>query len=110
MSAPAMRGHVRTACTWFWAWAAVGALATLGVISFGLGPFVVLPAFGGIVYLGRKGSARSSAFGLLAGAGLLLLFVAWLQRRGPLNPLPWLVVGLALLAIGVAAHGRSRRG
>ena len=51
-------------------------------------------------------------FGLLSGAGVLLLYVAWAQRAGPgttcwhtqtasgcdqnLNPLPWLLAGIVL--------------
>jgi hypothetical protein len=60
---------------------------------------------------------------LLTGAGLLLVYVAWLQRDGPgttcwqtatssgcdqhLNPLPWLAVGVALVAGGFIAHLRQ---
>jgi hypothetical protein len=114
-----------TSCTFFWAWAAIGSVAALGLISFGLGPFASIPAAVAGVLLARKESARASAFGLVTGAGLLFLFVAWLQRHGPgitcwqtatasgcrqnLNPLPWLIAGLALIAVGVAAHHRLQR-
>jgi len=65
---------------------------------------------------------RRSAFGVLSGAGALLLYVAWVQRAGPgttcwhtqtasgcdqhLNPLPWLVAGMVLFVGGIAAHAR----
>ena len=69
-----------------------------------------------------RAHVAGSAFGLLTAAGVLLLFVAWLQRAGPgttcwqtatasgcdqhLNPLPWLVVGLAALVGGIVGHAR----
>lgn len=67
--------------------------------------------------------ARRSAFGLLTGVGVLLLYVVWVQRAGSgttcwktatasgcdqhLNPLPWLIAGIAL-AGGVVGHARRR--
>jgi hypothetical protein len=72
--------------------------------------------------MASRPAVRRSAFGLLTGAGALLLLVAWLQRAGPgttcwhtatasgceqhLNPLPWLLLGIALFAGGIAAHAR----
>jgi len=63
-------------------------------------------------------------FGLVSGAGVVVLVVAYLNREGPgttcwhtatrsgcdehLNPLPWLVAGVVLLAAGVVAHVHSR--
>ena len=59
---------------------------------------------------------------LLAGAGLVSLFIAYVQRQGPgatcwhtataagcdqhLNPIPWLVVGLLLLIGAIIAQNR----
>jgi len=67
-------------------------------------------------------AVRRSAFGLLSGAGALLLYLAWVQRAGPgttcwhtetasgcdqnLNPLPWLLAGIVLFIGGIAAHAR----
>jgi hypothetical protein len=72
--------------------------------------------------MASRPAIRRSAFGLLTGAGALLLLVAWLQRTGPgttcwhtaaasgcdqhLNPLPWLLLGIALFVGGIAAHAR----
>jgi amino acid transporter len=106
---------------WFLVWAVLGSAAALGTVS--LGPLLLLPAALLGVFLWRRPVARRSAFGLLTGAGTLLLYVAWVQRDGPgttcarippaglrcdqhLNPLPWLVIGLALLVAGVVAHAR----
>lgn len=103
---------------WFLAWALLGAAAALGAVS--LGPFLLLPvAVVGLLLWSRAG-ARRSGFGLLTGAGTLLLYVAWVQRDGPgttcwhtatasgcdqhLNPLPWLVAGVVLVIGGFLAN------
>jgi hypothetical protein len=109
-------------CLWFWAWAAVGALATAS-LDPGLGPLAAIPALvlGVLVACGGERS-RGSALGLITGAGLPLLLVAYIQRQGPgttcwhtataagcnqhLNPLPWLIVGLVLVLAGLIAQSR----
>jgi hypothetical protein len=105
---------------WFFVWTLLGSAAALGAIS--LGPLLILPvALLGVV-LWRRPMVRRSACGLLAGAGILLLYVAWVQRDGPgttcwhtatasgcdqhLNPLPWLVLGIVLVVAGFVAHAR----
>ena len=106
---------------WFFTWALLGAAAALGSIS--LGPLLLLPVYAlGVFLWTRRPRLRRSAFGLLTGAGVLLLYVAWVQRDGPgttcwhtatasgcdehLNPLPWLVIGIVLVVAGVVAHAR----
>jgi hypothetical protein len=105
---------------WFFVWTLLGTGAALGVVSFG--PLLLLPTALLGVFLWRRPAARRSGFGLLTGAGTLLLYVAWVQRDGPgpmcwhtatgggcdqhLNPLPWLVIGIALVFTGVVAHAR----
>lgn len=107
-------------CGWFWAWAAVGAIGAVGLLS--LGPIALAPAMVAGVAMTRSRHGSRSAFGLLAGAGLLLLYVAYVQRDGPgttcwhtaaargcdqhLNPIPWLVVGIVLLVGAVVAQTR----
>jgi hypothetical protein len=111
-------------CVWFWAWAGVGAIATF---SLDLGALVALPAFLVIGTLVATVGDRShrSAFGLMTGAGLPLLFVAYVQRQGPgatcwhtassagcdqhLNPLPWLIIGIALVLGGLIAQTPHNR-
>jgi hypothetical protein len=109
-------------CRWFWAWALLGCGAALGFVSF-VGVLVLPPV---AVIAGLMASwpiARRSAFGLLTGAGALLLYVAWVQRAGPgttcwqtasatgcdqhLNPLPWLMAGIALFVAGMIGHARQ---
>jgi hypothetical protein len=107
---------------WFFAWALFGSSLALATVS--LGPLLLVPiALLGMFVWRRWPAARRSAFGLLTGAGTLLLYVAWLQRDGPgttcrhippagsqcdqhLNPLPWLVLGIVLVVAGVVAHAR----
>jgi hypothetical protein len=74
----------------------------LGTIS--LGPIVALVGLFGALLLLTQPSARTSAsLGLFAGAGAVCLLVAVLnsQRRagGHLDPIPWLVIGIVLVAI-----------
>ena len=108
---------------WFSAWALLGCAAALASVS--LGPILLAP----VVVIGwmmaSRPTIRRSAFGLLSGAGALLLYVAWAQRAGPgitcwhtqtasgcdehLNPLPWLVAGILLFIGGIAAHARRVR-
>jgi hypothetical protein len=109
-------------CVWFWAWAAVGALA---ILSLDLGPLTALPALLlGALLAALDDRRHGSAFGFLTGAGLPLLWVAYLQRQGPgttcwhtassagcdehLNPLPWLIVGITLVLMGLIAQTHER--
>jgi len=110
---------------WFAVWAVLGSAWALAAVS--LGPLLILPALlVGVLLWTKRPAARESAFGLLSGAGFLLLYVAWLQRDGPgttctrippagmrcdqhLNPLPWLVLGLVFVAAGVVAQTRYWR-
>jgi multisubunit Na+/H+ antiporter MnhC subunit len=105
---------------WFFVWAFLGAAAALGTVS--LGPLLLLPIALLGVFLLTRPAVRRSAFGLLMGAGALLLYVAWVQRDGPgttcwhtatasgcdqhLNPLPWLIAGTVLVVSGFVAHVR----
>jgi len=107
---------------WFWAWAAVGALAAA---SLDVGPLTAVPALALGALVARAGGSRGSEFGLVTGAGLPLLLVAYIQRQGPgttcwrtatsvgcdqhLNPLPWLIVGLVLVLAGLIGHSRHNR-
>ena len=66
-----------------------------------------------------------AAVGALAGAGLVSLYVAFVQRHGPgtvcwqtatasgcdeyLDPRPWLVAGLAMIVIAVVVQASRRR-
>ena len=108
---------------WFSAWGAVGAATALGIVS--LGPLALVPAIVAAAIMVSRRAIRRSAFGLLAGAGIILLAVAWVNRDGPgttcwqtasssgcdqhLNPIPWLILGIVLLVAGVLAQRTRQR-
>jgi hypothetical protein len=98
----------------------------LGFVSFALWVFLVPIGLGIVLALSAVRLARGSAFGLLTGAGISLLVVAYIQRDGPgttcwhtatasgcdqhLDPRPWLVAGLFFMVGGlVAQHARLSR-
>ena len=96
------------------------------LLSLDLGPLTALPALLLGALVATVGDRRhGSASGFLTGAGLPLLWVAYVQRQGPgttcwhtassagcdqhLNPLPWLIVGVTLVLTGLIAHRRHNR-
>jgi len=113
--------HLRR-CGWFWAGVPLGAEVVLATVI--LPPFGVLMMLLGALWLIYSAGARRMAMGALAGTGLPLLLVAYLNRQGPgttcyrltvsggcdehLNPLPWLILGLLLLGVGLIAQARRR--
>jgi hypothetical protein len=105
----AQRQHL-VGCGWFWAWAFVGAGAALSVVST-LGTLTALPVALVVLLMARKPRILESAFGLLSGAGLLLLYVAWRNRTAEwLDPHLWVILGAGLLVIGIVGHAvRDRR-
>ncbi len=115
---------VRAQLPWFFAWVAVGVGVALAVTA--LGVFAVPLALVVAVLLIVFHHADRSAFGVLAGVGLLCIYVAYVQRQGPgtvywhtatasgseqyLDPRPWLVAGVLLVTFGAGAFMRRRRG
>jgi len=112
---------------WFGAWALVGAafaVSLVGILTVGI--FVLPFAIIGTVLLTRSPSRLRGLPGVIAGLGLPLLYVAYLNRGGPgevcsaipggesctqaLDPWPWLAAGLLLITAGVVVYlVRSRR-
>jgi Mn2+/Fe2+ NRAMP family transporter len=121
---PASPQRPRSHLPWFLAWVGVGIGFALGLSALG---FIAVPlALAVTVLLVVFRHADRSALGLLVGVGLLSLYVAYVQRKGPgtvywhtatasgsdtyLDPRPWLVAGIALVAVGIAAYlWRDRR-
>jgi hypothetical protein len=115
--APTSPHEPRSQLPWFLAWAAVGIGFALGISA--LGVFTIPVALLVTVLLVLRRHADRSALGILAGIGLLSLYVAYVQRRGPgtvfwhtatasgsdtyMDPRPWLIAGLLLIAVGIAA-------
>jgi hypothetical protein len=102
---------------WLFAlWASAGAALCLAVLAAPtIGAFVLPVAVAALVaLLAWQRSRNHSAAGLLAGAGTLLFYVAYLNRGGPgtvcttsasstecmdeFSPWPWLAAGLLLVA------------
>jgi hypothetical protein len=90
------------------------AAIALALAAIGLAALLIWPR-------GRS----TAAFGVLSGAGVVPLYVAWLNRRGPgeicnatltashcveeWNPWGWLIFGILLVVSGVAGFALSRR-
>jgi hypothetical protein len=107
----------------FCAWAFLGTVSAFGLLIFGT--LAVLPISLGVWLLVTPPSLRRSWFGVMTGVGVTLLYIAYVQRRGPgttcwqtaraagcdehLNPWPWLIAGAALVILGFLAQaGRMR--
>jgi hypothetical protein len=111
---------------WFVAWVAVGAGLALGMVSF----VPVLPVAAVVaVLLARKQTPAQAWWGALSGAGLLSLYVAYVQRHGPgsychsigtarypgtecgdyMDPRPWLALGILFALAGVVGFVVHRR-
>jgi hypothetical protein len=114
------QGHAAS-WLWFTAWVPVGVLVALSLVSLGLVLLVpVLLLVIGLMAAGR--TIRRSAFGLATGAGILFLYLAYLDRDGPgttcwstatasgcdqhLDPRPWLAAGSVLVVVGVLEQVR----
>ena len=106
----------------FCAWAFFGTVSAFGLLIGGT--LAVLPILLGVWFAVTRPSLRRSWFGVLTGVGVTLLYIAYVQRRGPgttcwqtataagcdeLNPLPWLIAGAALVLLGFIAQARRMR-
>jgi hypothetical protein len=107
-------------------WAAVGAGAVTAVLTvLTIGWFILLPTAGLAAVLAWRGDTRAAWPGLFAGAGLIPLYIGYLNRAGPgmvctttraggscaqeWSPWPWVAAGLCLVGIGIGLSVRSRR-
>ena len=116
---------MRRGPTWagFLGWMVGGAVLCLATLSLNL--LAAVPAVIIVILAIVRPALFRSAFGLLSGVGVMLLFVAFLQRQGPgtvcwqtataagcdeyLDPMPWLLAGVVLLSAGLIAHSRRMR-
>lgn len=111
--------------SWFVVWALLGGGFALGVLSLvSIGIFVLPVVLVLAVAAGwRAGSARE-VVGLVSGAGLPVLYIAWLNRDGPgdvcrtyaggssctqqWSPWPFVAVAFVLIGVGVTIFVRTR--
>jgi len=117
------RGDSGAAFLW---WCVAGAGLCFGVLALlTVGPLVLLGTFALCGFLLWRLDFGWGMAGILSGAGLPVLYVAWLNRGGPgevchgeartvtcadeWSPWPFVVVGLVLVAAGVLAFARGRR-
>jgi hypothetical protein len=127
--APDRVRHARGGLLEFAAWTLVGAGTALALLTpMTIGPFVALGVLVVVAALLRwRGRPNCSVAGLLSGAGLIPLYVAYLNRGGPgevcsairdgqecadeWSPWPWLAVGVLLVTAGAGlfAVRRTRR-
>jgi hypothetical protein len=121
---PASSNAAPASLPWFLAWVSVGFGLALGISA--LGVFAVAAALLVALLLIVSHHAGRAVLGALVGVGLLSLWVAYVQRKGPgtvswhtatasgsdqyLDPRPWLVAGILLVAAGVVAYLWHRRG
>jgi hypothetical protein len=110
----------------FFAWPIIGAALSLSVLgAMTIGIFVLPFAIAGLLALRKWGGDQRSSVGLISGAGLPVLYVAYLNRQGPgmicgtyksggghcmeeYSPFPFLLVGTVLVVFGVLLHIRLR--
>jgi hypothetical protein len=120
---PAPRGSL-VAWSGFAAWVAVGCAVAFAVVSFIVAAVAVVALVTIALLIWRRHDLRPTA-GLICGAGVLLLVVAYLQRKGPgtvtwhtatasgsdtyLDPRPWLAAGLVLVAAGIVTFAFLQR-
>lgn len=114
---------------WFAAWALAGALVVFSLLSAtSIGLFVLPFALAAVLLVALR-ARRPEMIGLVSGAGLVALLVAFLSRdyrpcpEGPItlrpgepsfacggfDPTPWLVAGLVVALGGAAAYAPARR-
>jgi hypothetical protein len=125
MTSPQATTGVRWA--WFAAWLVIGAgysLSVLGAATIGL--FALPPTALATILIARRQHATSGLPGLISGLGIPLLYVAYLNRRGPgsictaitgggqncsdeWSPWPWLAAAVILLSLGLAVFMARQR-
>ena len=122
----------RSGWPWFAAWAAAGAVFVVGLVgSFGVLAFLLPIGGAALVVLALRARVWPEALGIGTGVAGLLLFVAYANLNyapcpiepttvtrlpgyrppacGGIDPMPWLVIGIALLAITLISYSALRR-
>jgi len=102
---------------WFAVWTAAGAALTFSFLAgLSIGPFVLPFAAVLLVWVARRAPRLPDALGFVAGVGVLLVVVAFLNRgENGLDPMPWLLAGVSLDGLALVAyivlsrHGRGAR-
>jgi hypothetical protein len=78
------------------------------VVTLELVVFLPLSMLAALAFAKWIPHSRDHWEGAITGAGLPFLYVAWINREpGDFSPWPWLIIGLALMIVGVVAHQRQ---
>jgi hypothetical protein len=117
----------------FVAWSLAGGLLVFSVLTgFSIGLFVLPFALAAVLVTAKRASAWPEALGVVAGAGVVSLVIAFLNRDyepcpesgvetlspgetsiecGGFDPMPWLIGGITLVSVSLVAHVvvRARR-
>lgn len=105
--------------TWFGLWAVAGGAAALGILTLlTIGVFVLPAALALGAVLALRGRRQQAGPGILAGLGVPLLYVGYLNRGGPgtvctalaggtectqeTSPWLWVAAGLLLVIAGLS--------
>jgi len=112
----------------FLGWLAIGTVFGLGAVTpftIGSAALLLVGVLSMLALLRWPPARNSTSLGLISGAGIVPLYVAYLNRSGPgsvcttgaygsvgctdlVSPWPWVLAGLALLTVGVAAFAFVR--
>lgn len=120
------RSSAPAALAWFGCWLVAGASWVVSVLgAFSTGVFSLPVAIGLTALLATRRTSSVGLPGIISGAGLPLLYVAYLNRGGPGNvcttfrggqsctqewsPWPWVGIGSVLVVAGVVAFVISTR-
>jgi hypothetical protein len=120
------RGRLAPFLDWsFWLWVLVGAGLAFGFLSF-IGFVTFIPALILGVFMWRRPRLRHSAYGVIAGVGVPLIAIAYINREGPgtvchtfpnglecavglPDPRKFLAAGLIFFLAGLVAQAWRRR-
>lgn len=111
----------------FLAWLLVGVAFAFSLLAiFSIGVPLLRVAVVASVMLAWRSASTAGAFGVISGLGLPMLDMAFMNRSGPgtictttrtsqscideLNPVPWLVIGVTLIALGVVGFVLRQHG
>lgn len=111
---------------WFVVWALLGGGFAFGVLSLlSIGAFVLPVVLLLAMVAGRRAGSAREVVGLVSGAGVPVIYLAWLNRGGPgdvcrsypggasctqeWSPWPFVVLAIVLVTTGVAIFAIMRR-
>lgn len=98
---------------WFAAWCVAGGAFTFSFLTgLSIGLLVLPLAAAALVSVSVLAPHLAESVGFVAGGGLVLLVVAainWDETAAGVEPIPWLLAGLAATASAASAYAVARR-